>query len=180
MTRAEVEELSPLLEENFEAIMTWLQETKRTKHKRRVDRRAVLRAFLDTKDVYRTAVQIGCSHPTVLDIVAPCLRQVRRIAGVPPITSAPKYPALAPFAWRLKLARLQKTWNQKRTAREAHVALNYYRRVERADLNPSLLGTMRMAEALGVTIGYLVAGEEGGPARPTEGETRTPDDTAPR
>lgn len=84
------------------------------------------------------------------------MRQVRRLAGVPPATSAPKYPALAPFARRLKLARYQKGWNQKQTARQAQVGLEYYRRVERGDLNPSVLGAMKLAEALGVTVAYLV------------------------
>lgn len=159
MTRAEIEVASPLLEEHFDTIIAWLQDTKRTRHERPVDRRAVLRTFLDTKNVYRTAVQVGCSPNTVREIVEACMGQVRRLAGIPPVASAPKYPALASFAWRVKLVRYQRGWSQKEAARQARMAINYYRRVERANLNPSLLGTIRLAQALGVSVRHLIEGD---------------------
>jgi transcriptional regulator with XRE-family HTH domain len=68
------------------------------------------------------------------------------------------FPAAAEFGARVRSRRLELGWSQERLADAARMHFTYVGTVERGQRNVSLRNILRLAEALEVDAGELVAG----------------------
>src|SRR5262245_58082977 len=143
-----------LLETHFETIVAHFEQ-KRNAWSRKVDRRVLLTAILDAKDVYEVARRVNLSPPRVHELADEMYRYARKLDGHA-LAAQAKYPELLPFARRLKLARLGRRLDAKAMAARTRLGTTNYRMIERAARNPRLLSVMAMARALGLTVSKLV------------------------
>lgn len=69
-----------------------------------------------------------------------------------------KEPYAVEFGSRVRAARHAKGWTQEQLAEASGLHFTYVSSVERGERNVSLLNILRLAEALGVDGGSLIAG----------------------
>jgi transcriptional regulator with XRE-family HTH domain len=70
-------------------------------------------------------------------------------------TGPPAYPTLGPFAQRLEEFRHARRLTQRALAERVGISTNHYQDIAHAEGNPTAVVLLRMAAALGVTVGDL-------------------------
>lgn len=74
--------------------------------------------------------------------------------------STSPFPAATEFGRRVRIRRLRQQWSQERLAYETGLHNTYIGRVERGEVNLTLLSILRIATALGTDPGTLLRGLE--------------------